>query len=197
MTYDLIIVGGGPTGASGAVFAARAGLRTLVLDDGASMAARAVVNNHLGLPDGVDGPELVALGRRHALASGAEWIDELATTLSWRDDVVAVGTAGGRALACRDLLLAQGTSTNLAAGAGIAVEPGTEPWISTVITVDPAGRTSAPHVWAAGVVAGTSVHTIIVAGDGARVAVNVISEQRGERYVDHDSLPSPSVPAAG
>ena len=43
-------------------------------------------------------------------------------------------------------------------------------------------------IWAAGTVAGVSVHTIITAGDGAKVAVNVISEINGERYVDHDVL---------
>ena len=36
-------------------------------------------------------------------------------------------------------------------------------------------RTSVPGVWAAGTAAGVSVHTIITAGDGARVAINLIS----------------------
>jgi len=44
-------------------------------------------------------------------------------------------------------------------------------------------------VWAAGTVAGASVHTIITAGDGARVAINLISATKGERHVDHDVLP--------
>ena len=82
-------------------------------------------------------------------------------------------------------------NTALATAARILTEPGREPWIKTVVTVDALGRTSAPHVWAAGTIAGTSVHTIIVAGDGARVAVNVISARRGERHVDHDSLEPP------
>jgi acetolactate synthase small subunit len=36
----------------------------------------------------------------------------------------------------------------------------------------------------------TSMITIVTAGDGARVAVNLISEARGERHVDHDVLPA-------
>jgi thioredoxin reductase (NADPH) len=192
VTYDLIIVGGGPAGASAAIFAARAGRRTAVVDDAAGMAQRALVRNHLGLPDEVEGPEFLALGHRQAVACGAEWIEDQVTSLAVAEDVVTLGTAGDRTLQARDVLLAQGTNTALAAAAGIAVEPGREPWIKEIVTVDPAGRTSAPHVWAAGTVAGTSVHTIIVAGDGARVAVNVISEQRGERHVDHDSLEPPA-----
>ena len=32
------------------------------------------------------------------------------------------------------------------------------------------------------------MHAIITAGDGAKVAINLISEINGERYVDHDIL---------
>jgi len=32
------------------------------------------------------------------------------------------------------------------------------------------------------------VHTIITAGDGAKVAIALLSERKGERYVDHDLL---------
>jgi hypothetical protein len=32
------------------------------------------------------------------------------------------------------------------------------------------------------------MHTIVTAGDGAKVAINVISEINGERHVDHDVL---------
>jgi hypothetical protein len=44
-------------------------------------------------------------------------------------------------------------------------------------------------IWAAGIVAGNSVHTIITAGDGARVAINIISARNGQRYVWHDVVP--------
>lgn len=65
---------------------------------------------------------------------------------------------------------------------------GREPRIKSVIEVDRLGRTSMPNVWAAGVIAGVSVHTIVTSGDGARVAIEVLSELNGERYVDHDML---------
>ena len=49
--------------------------------------------------------------------------------------------------------------------------------------IDHRGRrrwgTSVPGIWAAGTAAGVSVHTIVTAGDGARVAINLISEVRG------------------
>ena len=52
-------------------------------------------------------------------------------------------------------------------------------------------------MWAAGTIAGVSVHTIITAGDGARVAINLISQSKGERHVDHDVLPRPAEATAG
>ncbi|MOA12265.1 hypothetical protein D3C78_1322440 [compost metagenome] len=73
---------------------------------------------------------------------------------------------------------------------GLTLVEGKEPRIKTVVETDGTGRTSNPRVWAAGTIAGVSVHTIITAGDGAKVAIELISELNGERYVDHDILKS-------
>ncbi len=81
-------------------------------------------------------------------------------------------------------------STEVAEASGLNTKPGTEPRIKTILDVDAAGKTNIEGVWAAGTVAGVSMHTIITAGDGAKVAINVISELNGERYVDHDVLKS-------
>ena len=59
MAYDLAIVGGGTAGASAAIFAGRAGLQTLVIDADKGMTRRAWLENHLGFPDVILGPELV------------------------------------------------------------------------------------------------------------------------------------------
>ncbi|MNY64982.1 hypothetical protein D3C86_2021760 [compost metagenome] len=76
----------------------------------------------------------------------------------------------------------------LAEAAGIATKAGTEPRIKSIVDCDAQGNTSLKGVWAAGTTAGVSMHTIITAGDGAKVAINIISELNGERYVDHDVL---------
>jgi thioredoxin reductase len=86
-------------------------------------------------------------------------------------------------------LLATGANLDLARAAGLNIIPGTEPRIANIVAVDADGRTSVAGIWAAGVVAGNSVHTIITAGDGARVAVNIISARNGQRYVWHDVVP--------
>jgi thioredoxin reductase len=191
MPYDLLIVGGGPAGASAAIFAARAGLATAVVDEDKGMTRRAMLWNHLGFPDGITGPELVDLGRRHAERAGATWIDGKVASLASRDDLV-VAEVEGAPVEARDVLLTLGANPSMAADSGVATRDGTEPHINRTITVDADGRTDVPHVWAAGTAAGVSVHTIITAGDGARVAVNIISARRGDRWADHDVLPKPT-----
>lgn len=191
MDYDIVIIGGGTSGASAAIFTARAGLRTLVVDADKGMTRRALLNNHLGFPKGITGPELVELGREHAIASGAEWREGTVTALAEGTDAVSVTLDDDSVVTAANVLLAIGVTAALALETGIATVPGTEPRIQTNVKVDAEGRTSMPRVWAAGTIAGSSVHTIVTAGDGARVAINIISETKGERHVDHDMLPAP------
>src|SRR5262245_48174236 len=170
--YDLVIVGGGPAGASAAMFAARAGLRTLVLDADKGMTRRAQVNNMLGFPDGISGPELVERGQVHAQRAGAEWQNADVTTLAPADDGVRLTTSDGRMFDADQVLLTTGASAALAGEAGAAIRPATEPRMKEAIVVDEQGRTNVPRLWAAGTAAGLSVHVIITAGDGARVVIN-------------------------
>lgn len=56
--FDMIIIGGGPGGYTAALYAARAGLQTLVLEKlsaGGQMALSAWIENYPGLPEGIDG----------------------------------------------------------------------------------------------------------------------------------------------
>ena len=68
--YDMAIIGGGPGGYTAALYAARAGLKTVVLEKlspGGQMALTSTIDNYPGFPQGVDGWEL-----SQAMAEGAE-----------------------------------------------------------------------------------------------------------------------------
>src|SRR5581483_5805336 len=69
--YDIIIVGAGPAGASAALFAAKAGKKTLVIDSDKSMTKRAWIENHYGVKE-ITGPEMIELGKEQAAKFGAE-----------------------------------------------------------------------------------------------------------------------------
>lgn len=187
--YDVIIVGAGPAGASAALFTAKAGKRTLVIDGDQSVTKRAWIENHYGAPE-ITGPDLVDTGKKQAEKFGAEIILDKVSNVVKRDQRLAVTTEGGKEFEAAHVILATGMMTDLASAIGVATKDGTEPRIKTIIDADAAGKTNIEGIWAAGTVAGVSMHTIITAGDGAKVAINVISELNGERYVDHDVLKS-------
>ncbi len=193
--YDLAIVGGGSAGASAATFAGRAGLQTVVLDADKGMTRRAMIYNHLGFPEGITGPDLVDRGQEQAVRAGAEWVKVDVASVERRDDGLVLTTEDGRAFEARNVLLTLGANVDLARQAGLETRPGTEPRIREIVAVDAEGKSSMPGVWAAGTAAGVSVHTIVTAGDGARVAINIISGQKGQRHVDHDVLPPRPDPA--
>lgn len=184
--FDIIIIGAGPAGASAALFAAKAGKKTLLLDHGKSMTQKAWMDNHYGI-DGIAGPELLAIGVKQAVKFGTEYKQEEVNDVKEDNGSYSVETEQGT-YATNHVILATGVLTELAGKIGIDTKPGTEPRIKTVVAVDAEGRTNKKGIWAAGTIAGVSVHTIITAGDGARVAINLISELNGTRYVDHDIL---------
>ena len=85
--YDMIIIGGGPAGYTAALYAARAGLRVIVLEKlsaGGQMALTSQIDNYPGFEDGIDGFALAEKMQRQAERFGAE--TELAEVTSVRLD---------------------------------------------------------------------------------------------------------------
>ena len=72
--YDMIIIGGGPGGYTAALYAARAGLKTVVLEKlsaGGQMALTSQLDNYPGFEDGIDGFELADKMQQQAERFGA------------------------------------------------------------------------------------------------------------------------------
>ena len=75
MSYDLIIIGGGPASLTAAIYAGRAALRTLVLGSavqGGQIITANMVENYPGFPGGINGFELANAFLRQAVEFGAE-----------------------------------------------------------------------------------------------------------------------------
>ena len=98
MIHDMIIIGGGPAGYSAALYAARAGLKTIVLEKlsaGGQMALTDVIDNYPGFAEGIDGFELGERMQRSAERFGA--VTELAEVhkIDLRADPKVVDTSEG------------------------------------------------------------------------------------------------------
>ncbi|MGC4115820.1 MAG: thioredoxin-disulfide reductase [Myxococcales bacterium] len=73
--FDLVIIGAGPAGMSAAIYAARARLKTLVLDasvPGGQVKTTHKVSNYPGFPEDIKGTELAAAFTRQAERFGAK-----------------------------------------------------------------------------------------------------------------------------
>ena len=91
--YDMIIVGGGPGGYTAALYAARAGLDTLVLERlsaGGQMALTHQIDNYPGFEDGIDGFSLAAKMQKQAERFGAktEYAEVLRMELAQQPKVI-------------------------------------------------------------------------------------------------------------
>ena len=72
--YDMIVVGGGPGGYTAALYAARAGLDTIVLEKlsaGGQMALTEQIDNYPGFENGIDGFSLAEKMQKQAERFGA------------------------------------------------------------------------------------------------------------------------------
>ncbi len=109
LSWDIVVVGGGIAGLSAAIYLARGRRKVLVIDAGKSLALAALsVENYLGLPEGIDGEELLGLGRKQARRFGAEFAADTVVELSREEDGVFKLRGGRKSYAARRVLLATG-----------------------------------------------------------------------------------------
>mgnify|MGYP000896845217 FL=1 len=95
--YDIIIIGGGPAGLSAAIYARRAGVSVLVLEQtmyGGQMMNTPEVENYPGVPL-MGGADLAVEFYRQAADLGAEILLEGVESLDLTGEVKRVRTAGG------------------------------------------------------------------------------------------------------
>jgi thioredoxin reductase (NADPH) len=113
-TQQLIIIGSGPAGYTAAIYAARAGLKPLVLA-GSVTAGGALMNttdveNFPGFPDGIQGPELMDGLQQQAERFGAQVVFDDVTHVTLAGHLKRVVTGAGEIHQAPAVILATGSA---------------------------------------------------------------------------------------
>jgi thioredoxin reductase (NADPH) len=111
--YDLIIVGGGPAGLTAALYTAREGIDTLVVER-AALGGQAATTMHLdnvpGFPDGIAGHELAQRLRAQAERFGVELLQaQQVSRIHSHHNYHCIETADGSEYSALAILLAMGS----------------------------------------------------------------------------------------
>jgi len=114
--HDVLIIGGGPAGATAAIYTSRASLKTLVIDKGLTAGALGItgkIANYPGVDAEVSGAQLLETIRRQARSFGAEFITDKVIGVDLLSEEKTVfgngGTYSGRAVIIATGSMGRGT----------------------------------------------------------------------------------------
>ncbi len=112
--YDLIIVGGGPSGLTAAIYAEREGIETLIVERsgiGGQAGITERIDNYPGFPEGITGGQLADRIRDQAIGFGVEILAAQAVTgLRHAGEHLAVATESGHEYLAEAVLLSPGST---------------------------------------------------------------------------------------
>ncbi|MFW5900420.1 MAG: NAD(P)/FAD-dependent oxidoreductase [Halodesulfurarchaeum sp.] len=180
--HDVLIIGGGPAGLSAGIFTARAGLDTLLVNDGEPILRRnGHLENYPGFPAGVNSRLLLDMMRDQAERAGCSHRDARIVDLEQTDTGYRGSTAAGDTVTAQFVIAATKNEVGFLENIdGVEIVSRGKEFVET----DARGRTGAAGLYAAGRLAMQPYQTVIVAGHGGSVGVAVVEDSDVNFYHD-------------
>lgn len=194
---DVLVIGSGVAGLTAALFTARAGLDTVVVNSGESILARnAHLENFPGFPAGVNSLTFLDMLDAQAQRNGVEFREGAVEALDrdsgpdttgdssdsdGSDRGFVASLADGGELRARRAIAASWSDTDYLTGLGVDVRTaGSKQFIQS----DGSGRTTVDGLYAAGRLTEQYHQAIVSAGHGAQVAITLIHDSSTPYYHD-------------
>jgi thioredoxin reductase (NADPH) len=177
--HDVLVVGDGPGGLSCALLLAKSGRDVVVFGGQQTPMHKALLRNYLGFPE-ISGAEFLRIARAQVAGHGARMVDEDAVALTRGEEGFSVTGRSGAAYDGRYLVLA---IADTAAFAQLGMQRVHGTWDVDLRS----GRTNVPRLYAQGwAVRKKRIQAVISAGDGAAIALDILSTEAGRDINDFD-----------
>lgn len=185
----VIVIGGGIAGLQSAVFTAKAGEETLVLDTGESLVHNTSNIQNLIGHDSISGQELLRKAKDKLNDFCGEIKEEEVEEVEETEEGFKVVTEEDEYKA-EYVVAASAGDLSYLENLDVEFEDGVEgPYMMDkhVKTDDSNKAVGVENLYAAGLANTWEYQTSVAIGDGAKSAVNLLSDKYGEPYEDHDT----------
>lgn len=191
---SVTIVGDGPAGLSAALLLAKNDMVVDVFGENRTRLHGAYLYNYLGIPE-IHGSKFIEVAREQCEAFDAALHDERIVSIETTDGGFESISESGAGYVSEYLVIAVGKNRELAEELGIefeeldSFEPGSMMNVSDRKTIRTGenGETSVENAYAGGWASDAEkVQAAIAVGDGARIAVDILSKEAGEPVHDFD-----------
>jgi thioredoxin reductase len=182
----IVVIGGGIAGLQAGVFTAKAGEETIVFDTGESLVKNTSNIQNLIGHDSIGGQELLKKGKDKLETFDGEFVKEEVVNVEREDEGFTVETDDSEYSA--DYIVVASAGNLEFVEDLVEFEDGVEgPYMMERHVVTDEENRAAEGIFAAGLANSWEYQTSTAIGDGAKAAVNLLSDLRGERFTDHDT----------
>lgn len=187
--YDVAILGGGIAGCSAAIYTSFGQLSTIVFDTNQSqITSVSSIKNYPGIEE-VSGDQLLQTIKKQAISFGAEWKEEQVIRIEPMEEGYFLTTEKGERITAKYVIMATNLQVKLLEELGFQLDvnakvPSGKIKRATGVTWE--GVTSLKNLYIAGLLAGLPSQSVVAAGQGASVGIDIVSKEKGSSFIWHD-----------